>query len=75
VYKRQSLNRSGGKVRLTITDDGKGFEPTSASPLPKGSGWGLTNMRERAELIGGRLNLVSVPGKGTVVEVEVKVAR
>jgi len=65
------LSSSGGVIRLTVTDNGKGFVPKAASPLPTGSGWGLTNMRERAELIGGRFRVHSVVGEGTTVEVEI----
>ena len=70
-----SLSNSGGVVRLTVTDDGKGFVPKAASPSPTGSGWGLTNMRERAELVGGSFQIHSIVGKGTTVEVEIKGAR
>jgi len=67
-----TLSRMDGGVRLTVTDNGKGFVPEAGSPQPTGSGWGLTNMRERAELIGGRFRVHSVVGEGTTVEVEIK---
>ena len=70
-----SLNNSDGVVRLTIADNGKGFAPKADSPQPTGSGWGLTNMRERAELVGGSLRVHSVVGEGTTIEVEIKAAR
>jgi two-component system, NarL family, sensor histidine kinase UhpB len=59
-------------ARLSITDNGKGFLPEGAVSNPTGSGWGLTIMRERAELAGGRFRLDSVPGQGTVITVELK---
>lgn len=49
-----------GTTLMTIKDDGKGFD-TSAST----SGAGLVSMRERAELIGGKLSVSSRPGYGT----------
>jgi signal transduction histidine kinase len=52
-------------VRLTIEDDGRGFDPTD----PQTSGFGLTGMRERAELLHGTLTIESRPGKGTTVRV------
>lgn len=50
---------------LRIHDDGHGFDPEALD----GRGFGLTTMRERAGLIGGRLRLDSAPGAGTTVEV------
>lgn len=66
-----SLDHGDGRVRLSVVDDGIGFAPESASPTPAGSGWGLTIMRERAELIGGTFRLNTAPGKGTVLTVEI----
>ena len=67
-----ALTSSGGCIGLSITDDGKGFLPEADSPLPAGSGWGLTIMRERAELVGGRFLLQAVPSQGTSILVEIK---
>jgi signal transduction histidine kinase len=53
---------------LRIDDDGCGFDVPAT--ISSARGLGLTSMGERAELLGGRLNVVSTPGKGTVVEVE-----
>jgi signal transduction histidine kinase len=58
----------GDAVRLTIDDDGAGFDPASVVPGP-GSGFGLTSMRERAESMGARFRLDSRPGAGTELEV------
>ena len=66
------LNSDCGLVRLAIADDGAGFVPQAASPLPASSGWGLTIMRERAELAGGVFRLDSVPGAGTTICVEIR---
>ncbi len=65
------LVRLTGDVRgsaLRIDDDGCGFDV--AATIGAAGGLGLTSMGERAELLGGRLNVVSTPGKGTAVEVE-----
>jgi PAS domain S-box-containing protein len=67
-----SLNKVGEFVQLTITDDGKGFVLQEALPQLGGSGWGLTNMRERARLIGGVLCVNSNLGQGTSITLEVK---
>lgn len=58
------LRRADGRKMLRITDDGRGFnDGAAASP-----GLGITGMRERARLAGGRLRVRSRPGCGTVVE-------
>jgi signal transduction histidine kinase len=61
---RVRLEDDGG-VALRVADRGRGFDP--ARP-PRG-GFGLISMRERAEAVGGRFQLTSTPGRGTVVEV------
>lgn len=60
-----------GGIRATVADDGIGFEPGDYAGETGGRGLGLVGMRERAELVGGRLVVRSQPGHGTVVEVEV----
>jgi two-component system NarL family sensor kinase len=65
-----SLTRAPRRqARLRVADDGVGFETRV-----KSSGFGLTGMRERAALAGGRLAIRSRPGRGTVVEVTVPLA-
>lgn len=55
-------------AKLEIADDGVGFD-TLAHPLglDETGGYGLLSMSERAELVGGRLNIRSRPGAGTAV--------
>lgn len=55
-------------ARLEITDDGVGFD-TFENPLggDEMGGYGLLSIAERAELVGGRLNIRSRPGVGTTV--------
>jgi len=59
----------GQATRLTISDDGHGFEPTDRAS--RNGGLGLSGMRERALLIGARLDVRSRPGDGTVVELTI----
>jgi len=54
-----------GNLRLTIEDDGSGFDTSRAD-----GGFGLVGMRERVELVDGRLWIESSPGRGTVVRAE-----
>jgi PAS domain S-box-containing protein len=58
---------TGKAIRLAITDNGKGFDLQSQE---KSSG--LSSMRERAASINGKLIVLSKPGKGTEVYVEVE---
>jgi signal transduction histidine kinase len=60
------------QVVVRVADNGVGFDvaKVQAQYVERGS-FGMMNMEERAELIGGRLNLQSQPGKGTVVTVTV----
>lgn len=51
---------SASQVRLEIADDGRGFDPHQGS-----GGYGLGDMRERIERLGGRLEISSAPGAGT----------
>ncbi|MEI6949953.1 PAS domain S-box protein [Paraflavisolibacter sp. H34] len=54
------------EVALLIEDDGKGFD----TALPR-RGMGLANMKSRAELFGGQVEVISTPGKGCTVKVTV----
>jgi two-component system, NarL family, sensor histidine kinase DevS len=57
-------------VRVTVRDDGDGFDPTS-----KSNGFGLLGMQERAELLGGTVEIESAPGNGTAVRAELPAQR
>lgn len=57
-----------GRVSLTISDDGAGFDPRASSHH---AGIGLATIRERAELLSGSCRVASAPGAGTTMTVEV----
>jgi signal transduction histidine kinase len=62
-----SVREQGGAVHVSVTDDGRGFDPVAPS-----AGFGLVGMRERVELSGGELQIV--PGDpGTVVRARLPV--
>ena len=72
----------GAGLRLEVTDDGRGLTRPDGSSLPRPDGpdrdtarWGLTGMRERAESVGGTLEMTSEPGRGTTVLVSLPAAR
>jgi signal transduction histidine kinase len=67
---RVRLEQAKGMMRLTIEDDGVGFDPQKVCP-GRHSGWGIMNMRERIQAHAGALRVVSAPGKGTRIVVEV----
>lgn len=67
------LEHMDGAVRLTVQDDGIGFDVTA--PVAHPSGLGLSGMRERMALVGGRLAIDSVPGGGTCLTATVPVPR
>jgi signal transduction histidine kinase len=58
------------RVRITVRDDGVGFDPDART-----EGFGLLGMRERAELLGGEIAVQSTAGQGTVVSVSLPVKR
>ena len=67
-----SLGVNDGQARLTVEDNGVGFDP--ADPLIRTRRLGLTSMEERAEALGGTMRIKSKRGKGTRVLVEAPLA-
>jgi signal transduction histidine kinase len=66
---RVRAERAGEIARVQVVDNGRGFDPSSVSS----ERYGLPGMRERAELVGGRLVIRSQPFDGTSVTLEVPV--
>ena len=63
------LRGRDGMLALEVSDDGAGFDPGDADV--RGRHLGLTSMEERAERLGGRLEIASAPGAGATVRLEV----
>ncbi len=64
------LGREQNKLKLTIKDNGAGFNLGGHSkPAGRLPGMGLSIMKERADLSGGSFSVKSHPGKGTIIEV------
>jgi signal transduction histidine kinase len=63
------LTRKNERVVAVIEDDGRGFDVTQSTDT-----YGIQGMRERVELLGGRLRVESTPGAGTTLVAEVPLA-
>jgi len=63
-----ALQPVGERWQLSIVDDGAGFDPEQ-----RGNGYGLLGMEERANLVGGSLEVSSLPGEGTQVRLTIGV--
>jgi PAS domain S-box-containing protein len=59
-----------GKIQLTVSDRGVGFDPREAV---NGHGLGLISMRERVYLAGGQISIESQPGTGTTIRARVPI--
>ncbi|MDX6690308.1 MAG: hypothetical protein QOG15_1765 [Solirubrobacteraceae bacterium] len=64
-----TLREAGRFVRVSVQDDGRGFDPADGA-----EGFGIVGMRERAELAGGELGIESAPA-GTTVRLVLPAAR
>lgn len=67
------LALDAGRVRLTMRDDGKGFDPDAVTPTTAGDGFGLVGMQERARMMGGDMTIVSAPGQGTTIRIVIPI--
>jgi signal transduction histidine kinase/ligand-binding sensor domain-containing protein len=65
-----TLAVGGRELKLTVADDGRGFDPSAES-----DGNGLASMRRRAAAIGARLDVRSAEGRGTTVALAVPAGR
>lgn len=71
-----TVARQGGRIALTVADDGRGFEATpvlaaEADVGVEGGHFGLRGIQDRVAMLGGRFALDSTPGEGTVLRVVV----
>jgi len=68
---RLALSFPSDRARLTVEDDGRGFRPDRVRQPSREGRLGLYGMRERAALLGGTLDVISQPGRGTSIVAEV----
>lgn len=65
-----SAKWAGHEVHIAVEDDGNGFDPSAIA-----TGHGLRGMRERVESLGGEIEVISEPAKGTRVDARVPIRR
>ena len=63
------IARQGDRVSLSITDDGRGFAPSTLDAAAAKGHLGIVGMRERVRARGGQFQVTSQPGAGTTIEV------
>ncbi len=71
---RIGLERAGAWLRLTIEDNGRGFEAHADDTGREGGGKGLGIMQQRANSSGGMFSVISILGERTIVRAEWKIA-
>lgn len=71
VRLRPVVRRGEPRLRMSVSDNGHGFDPGA---MQAGRHFGLEGMRDRVEMIGGRFRLRSAPEVGTTIGIEVPVA-
>jgi len=63
---KMAIKKDNNKIRITVTDNGVGFDPEKTSlDRSQGGGFGIFSIRERLGYIGGQFEIASRPGHGT----------
>lgn len=68
---RVTLAQEGGELRLYVADDGRGFDLSDLPTFQRAGHFGLIGMAERAERLGGHLDVRSIPAQGALISVKV----
>jgi len=66
---RVTIQVEEDRLQLQIQDNGKGFTPGATSTDPRGGGFGLIGISERAQLLGGKPVIHSAAGEGTTISI------
>lgn len=71
-----AVERAGAEVRMTVSDNGRGFDPArvlaaEADVGVEGGHFGLRGIQDRIGMLGGTFSVESSPGQGTVLRVSV----
>jgi signal transduction histidine kinase/ligand-binding sensor domain-containing protein len=65
------VRRSGTRLQLSVSDNGKGFTTSGVNTEVRKGGFGLINISERVQLFGGNLEIQSVPLKGATISIDI----
>jgi signal transduction histidine kinase len=71
---RVELDFGSDMLRVTVIDDGAGFDVSAHAAAPPAGKFGMSSMQERAQGVRGRLQVESAPGEGTLVRAELPLA-
>lgn len=66
-----TLRTDADSIRITVRDEGAGFDPSRAKAMSRRGTFGLFSAREQVRRLGGAFEVRSEPGKGTLVRVRV----
>ncbi len=69
------IEQTMDKLSIIVKDNGIGFEMNKSKRNSDVSGFGLIGMRERAELLNGKLDIISAPGEGTKIILTIPLER
>jgi two-component system sensor histidine kinase DegS len=69
------LENKEGNLKIEIRDDGKGFDQDAVTRHqgPE-AGFGLQGMRERIDILGGKMEIRTAPGAGTIINIVIPVS-
>ncbi len=66
-----AISRRGEVIEILVEDAGSGFDPAQVEQCAHdGQGFGLSSIRERLGLLGGRIEIESLPGRGTRIKLQ-----
>jgi PAS domain S-box-containing protein len=68
-----TMHGDDGRVRISVSDKGRGCDPQRLTGNDSGEGFGLFAIRERVELFGGDLEIDGAPNAGTTVTISLPV--
>ena len=71
---RVTIEKVDGMVSMKIKDNGKGFNVNRMLQAKRYNRLGLLGMRERLEMVGGRISIQSSPAKGTTIHAQIPLA-
>lgn len=70
-FARVICRRLAGRMLITVTDEGKGFDPKTILSEPGARGFGLISIRERLASLGGTMDCQSIPGDGSKITLQI----